>query len=55
MRITYPKAKAVTAHATTADEAAAARVSVRHDLMWYAPDSFDVTPMTPARIAKTRK
>jgi len=43
------------AHATKAEDAAAARVSPRHALMWYAPDSFDVTPMTPASIAKTRK
>lgn len=53
--IGYPKAKAVIAHAITDDEEAEARLTLRQTLTWFAPDSLEATPTTPARIANTRK
>ena len=51
----YPKASAVMAHATSADDPAAARLSFLHALMWLPPENFDATPTTPASMANTRK
>lgn len=54
-RKTHPKASAVTAQATVAEAAAAARLSLRQDRMWLPPASLEATPSTPARMANTRK
>lgn len=43
------------AQAISEEDAAAARLSFLQALMWIAPASFEMIPMTPARRAKMRK
>lgn len=48
-------ARAVMAHATNDEDPAAARLSFLHALMWLAPANLEITPITPAKIARIRK
>ena len=48
-------ARAVRAQATRDEDPAAAKLSFLQALMWLAPASFEITPITPANIASIRK
>lgn len=43
------------AQATKAEEAAAAKLSFLQNLIWFAPASFETTPITEAKIVNVRK
>lgn len=50
----YPKARAVTAQATSEDDPAAARLSLLQALMWVPPANFDTRPTTAANMANVK-
>lgn len=51
----HPNASAVTAHATRAEDPAAARLSFRQALIWLPPANSETMPRTAAKMAKFKK